>query len=93
MPLKWIHLPFACGVTTYVNVPDIWSEVAAPQTKKEGLTVLTQYLLTGMELCCREFHGHVELLHVGGGVYNFLAGNRFSTRGTNPACPVREFSV
>ena len=31
------------------EVTNIWSEVAVSQTKQEGISVLLQYLLTGME--------------------------------------------
>ena len=66
-PLKCIHLHFFCGVITDAVVPNIWGEVAASPAKQEGLYVLSQYLLTGMESCRRDFHGHAQLHHVGGG--------------------------
>ena len=76
------------------EVPEIWGDVAATSTNQERITVLTQYLLTGMELCQRDFHGHAQLLYVGGGgVFNFIAGDLFVNLGTKPACPAGRFSV
>ena len=61
--------------------------------KNEGLSVLSQYLLTGIESCRRDFHGHVQLLHMRGALYIFVAGNRLANPGTNPACLKGRFSV
>ena len=66
-PLKWLHLQFFCSIATDTEELDIWGEVAASPTNQEELAILSQYLLTGMESCQREFHGHVKLLQVGGG--------------------------
>ena len=60
-------------------------------SKQEGIAILSQYILTGMELCCRDFHCHAKLLHVEGGLYNFFPGDRFVNPGMNPAYPVGGF--
>ena len=46
-----------------------------------------------MESFHRDFHGHLQLLHVGGVLYKFVAGYRFLNPGQNPACPVGGFLV
>ena len=48
---------------------------------------MSLYLLMGMKLCCRDFHVHTQLLHVGGSLYNFFVVERFVNPVHNPACP------
>ena len=80
-------------VATDREPPPIWGEVAADPSKQEGLAFLSHYLITGMELCRHDFHGHTQLLHTGGALYNFIAGDRFVNPGQNPACPAGGFSM
>ena len=54
--LKCIYLCFVCGVATDAYVTSIWGEVAAAPTNHEGISVLSHYLLTGMELCRCNVH-------------------------------------
>ena len=82
-----------CGVATNAEVPGIWQEVAAASTRQEGLALLVQYLLSGMNVCRRDFHGHADLLHVSVPLYNFVAGDRFVNPGENPACPAGGMSL
>ena len=41
----------------------------------------------------RDFHSQLQLLHVGGVLYKFVAGYRFLNPGQNPAFPVGGFLV
>ena len=82
---KQIYLQFFCGISTNKEITVIWIKVAAEPTKQEGLAILSQYLLSGMESCRRDFHGHTQLLRGGGALYNFVAGDWFVNLGTNPA--------
>ena len=50
----------------------IWGDLASAPTNQEGLAVLFQYLLNGMDSRRRDFYGHAQLLHVGGGGYSTL---------------------
>lgn len=86
-PMKWLHLRMVCGVATNAEVPEIWSQVAAAPTKQEGLAILVQYLMSGMQICRHDFMGHTDLLHVSIPLYNFVAGDRFTNPGENHACP------
>ena len=92
-PMKWLHLRMVCGVATNAEVPDIWSQVAAAPTKQEGLAILVQYLMSGMQICRHDFMGHADLLHVSIPLYNFVAGDRFTNPGENPACPAGGMSL
>ena len=91
--MKWLHLRMVCGVSTNAEVPGIWSDVAAAHSKQEGLALLVQYLMSGMQVCRRDFMGHADLLHVSIPLYNFVAGDRFTNPGDNPACPAGGMSL
>ena len=91
--LKKLHLRFVCGVATDAGIPPIWAEVQAASTKQSGFSLLSQYLLTGMGECRRDFLGHADLLHCSTPFYNFIAGDRFVNPGENPACPAGGMSL
>ena len=49
-------------IVTNVVIPEIWSNVAATFTKKEGLATLVQYLISDMRVCRQDFMGDADLL-------------------------------
>ena len=49
--------------------------------------------MSGMEVCRHDFMGHADLLHVSIPLYNFVAGDRFTNPGENPACPAGGMSL
>ena len=72
-----------------VEVPDIWGEAAAATTNQEGIAALSQYLLTGMESCRHHFHGHAQLLHMGGEAVQPCGWGPVREPGEKPRLPGR----
>ena len=71
----------------------IWVERGLVPSKQEGIAILYQYVVTGINEFRHYFHGHSQLLHVGVSPYNFVVGDRFVNPGQNPACPTGGFLV
>ena len=74
LALMWIHLCFICGAATDMEVPTICNKVVMAKTKQELISFMLQYLLMLMESCCRDFHKHVQILHMGGGYLQLIGG-------------------
>ena len=66
MPMKLLHLRVVCGVATDAEVPPIWQEVAQAPTRGAFLSILNQYLWTGIEVCRWKFFGAADMHHVCG---------------------------
>ena len=82
-----------CGVATNNDVSNIWADIAAAPTKREGLATLVQYLMSGMTVCCHKFLGHADILHINIALYNFAVGNHFVNPGDNLVYPAGSLTM
>ena len=86
-PLKLLHLRFICGVETDAEIPWIWIEVFQAPTKADALSVLSQYMCAGREVCRRDLFFSKDILHVCGDLFMFVHRDRFVNPQHDPDCP------
>ena len=54
--------------------------------KVEGLSLLSQFFLTGMSACLSKFYGHEDLLNISLPIFKFVTRGAFNNHGNHPAC-------
>ena len=81
------------GVTTDVEIPAIWGEMAVLSTKQIVLANMVQHLMSGMAISRRHYLSHSDLLYCSVLMYNFVAGDRFVNPGESTACPAGDMAM